>query len=103
MRRELQKAQLPCILPYNVPDHFLCHFLVPDDALPRDSAEEFALGHMSRGQPVVDHLFDPARNWNCTNMAALADEIDDGPMLLTTLEVIDGEQYQKTNSSMECL
>jgi hypothetical protein len=36
----------------------------------------------------------PIRNWNCSNVASLADQINNGPMLFALLEVIQSQRHR---------
>lgn len=72
---------------------------VPDDILGDPGAPDFsASGHGaknlsgpdSRGRnPLVERLLRPLRNRNRANMATFTDEIDDGPVPLPGLNVIN--------------
>jgi len=44
-----------------------------------------------RGQPIVNGPFNPGGDRNRSNMTGFANQIDDGPMILSALEMINGE------------
>src|SRR5579863_6074876 len=74
-----------------MPDHFLCHAVAPCLSRPADAAKQFARRNLSRAKPFVQEFFHPVGNGNCPNVASLADEIDDCPAVLTTLEMVESE------------
>jgi hypothetical protein len=58
-----------------------------------DPAEQFSSINSSCGEPIVEFGSHPIRNWNCSNVASLADQINNGPMLFALLEVIQSQRH----------
>src|SRR6266403_5582365 len=71
---------------HNVPNRLHRHAISPCPSSFVDSAEQFSSINSSRGEPIVEFGSHPIRNWNCSNVASLADQINNGSMLFALLE-----------------
>jgi hypothetical protein len=49
---------------------------------PASASKDPALGYACGRKPPINESFDPARNRNRPNMSALADEVNNGPVIL---------------------
>ena len=85
VRGKFGKADCSCRLFYDVPNRFLRHAVPPyppNFVNPAEHPPSINTGH---GEPLIQLPFDPTWHRNCPDMAGLADQIDDGPMLFTLL------------------
>jgi len=96
MRREFCNSNLSSVLPDNVPDYLLCHFVAPNRAGSANAPEHPANSDASRHQPFIDCPSDPVRYWNCPNVASLTNKIDNGPMIFAPLEMVNRRFRQLT-------
>src|SRR5712691_8088636 len=58
-----------------------------------DSAEQFSSINSSRGEPIVEFGSHPIRKRNGSNVASLADQVNNSPMLLALLEMIQCQSH----------
>lgn len=72
----------------HVPDNVLRDALGPYLSFPRHRSEDFALTNACDSNPLVERGFHACRDGNSTNVPALANEIDHGPMSLPHLDVV---------------
>jgi hypothetical protein len=95
MRREFSESEDSRVLFYDVPDYLLGHLIAPNRTRSAYSSEESAVSHARREQPEIDRMLHPVRHRNCSNMAALPNQINDGPVFFALLDMF---QAQLVNS-----
>ena len=61
---------------HNVPNRLHRHAISPCPSNFVDPAEQFSSIDSSCGKPIVEFGSHPIRNWNCSNVATLADQIN---------------------------
>ena len=86
------KVTLVAPLADHVPDNVLANARAPHRTGPANGSEDSPLGDARRGGPSVKCVFDPLRHGNGSNVAAFADQVDDGPMSLACLDVLQFER-----------
>jgi hypothetical protein len=84
----VQYSSLPRILFYDVPNNFLRNFTAPSNACPADTTEYPSLRDPGRFQPTVNCLLNPSRHWHGPDVPSFANQVDDGPMIFATLEMV---------------
>src|ERR1700688_5119702 len=89
--RQLRHADALGGFLHNVPNRLHRHAVSPRPSNFVDPAEQFSSINSSCGEPIVEFGSHPIRNWNCSNVASLADQINNGPMLFALLEVIQSQ------------
>jgi len=87
MRSELSEADLLRVFFYDVPDHAFRHSVAPMFACPTDASKQPSGRKAGGGDPCVDGRFDPVGHRHGSNVSALTDEIDNGPMFLALLQM----------------
>src|SRR6266550_9583489 len=83
--RQLRHADALGGFLHNVPNRLHRHAISPCPSNFVDSAEQFSSVNSSRGEPIVEFGSHPIRNRNRSNVASLADQINNGPMLFALL------------------
>ena len=76
---------------HNVPDRLLFHAVAPDAAHFSDFAEDPAPVNPSSTQPVIQFRNDPVKNRHRADVCSLAQQIDNRPVILPLLEMIDSQ------------
>jgi hypothetical protein len=79
---------------YDVPNRLHRHAISPCPSNFTDPAEQSSSINSSCGEPIVEFGSHPIRNWNCSDVASLADQINNGPMLFALLEVIQSQRHR---------
>jgi hypothetical protein len=74
-----------------VPNRLYRHPISPGSSHFVDTAEQLASINCGRGEPILQFGFHPIRNRS--NVASLADQINDGPMLFALLEMIQCQSH----------
>jgi hypothetical protein len=92
-RRQLRHADVLGGFLHNVPNRLHRHAISPCPSNFVDPAEQFSSINSSCGEPIVEFSSHPIRNWNCSNVASLANQINNGPMLFALLEVIQSQRH----------
>jgi hypothetical protein len=77
----------------NVPNRLHSHAISPCPSNFVDPAEQRSAINCGCGEPNVEFGSHPIRNWNRSNVASLADRINNGPMLFALLEVIQSQRH----------
>jgi hypothetical protein len=72
-----------------MPDDSLRYTGSPGLSCAADAPKHAALAHASGYKPRIDRAFNPVRNRHRADMSALAKQIHDGPMVLSSLKVGD--------------
>ena len=74
-----------------MPDHFLRNRRSPDNTCATNAAENLPLCYFCHCQPVVNCSLHPFRHRNCTDVPSFPDEVNNGPMVFATLNVVKGQ------------
>jgi hypothetical protein len=74
--------------PHYIPHHVLRDALAPCFVRSGDRPKDSSLGYPGGHGPLVERGFDPFRNGNRANVAALANEIDHCPVPLADLDLL---------------
>ena len=91
MRREFADPDRLGEFLYHMPNDLLAHTFSPDLAGCAYATKELA-GLNARGtHPCTQFRVDPPRHWNSPNVAALSDQINDCPMCLPLLKVVESQ------------
>jgi hypothetical protein len=98
MWRHFQQAKLFCIFLHNMPDDFFWYSFIPGRSSSANTAKYSSACDFSRNHPVVPDFFDPIRNRNSLDVASFPNQIDDGPVILAALKMIDG-QFDKLTAA----
>ncbi len=80
----------PCsrrILFDHVPDYLLAQPVTPNRASTGDPAKDPAAGNSGSMQPIVNEFLHPVRHRNRSNVSGLADQVNDGPVVLALLQM----------------
>ena len=72
-----------------MPDDLLGHAFAPDPPSPVNSPGQLPTADTSTSEPIIEHLPDPAGQGDGANVAALADQIHNGPMPLSLLGMVE--------------
>ena len=72
---------------YNVPDDALRYAASPGLASAANAPEDAAFAHTGGQEPCIDCVLDPVRNGHRPDMPCLADQIDDGPVIVPPLKM----------------
>src|SRR5437879_8439633 len=73
---------------HDVPNRLYRHPISPCPSYFVDPAKQLSSINCGCGEPIVQFGSHPIGNRNCSNVASLADQINNGPMLLALLELI---------------
>src|ERR1700751_4443428 len=93
VRRQLRPSDALGGFLHNVPNRLHRHAISPCPSNFVDSAEKLPSINCGCGEPIVELGSHPIRNWNCSNVASLADQINNGPMLFALLEMIKSQRH----------
>src|ERR1700745_654748 len=94
MRCEFRHSNLRGVLLHDMPDYLFCYSLAPSFACSTNTPEQSAVCDTSFCSPIVDRLFYPIRNGDGPNVTPRSEEINDGPVLFATLEMVEREVGQ---------
>ncbi len=89
MRSELRNSQLWSIVFDDMPDNLLCHALAPGCSRSTNAPKQSPARNSGSGEPCVDGSVDPVWNGDGPDMTRFANQVNDRPMVFTTLEVIE--------------
>src|SRR5580704_13759952 len=78
---------------HDVPNRLYRHSISPSPAYFVDPAEQSSAINGGRSEPIVEFGSHPIGNRNRPNMASLANQIDNGPMLFALLEMIQCQSH----------
>jgi hypothetical protein len=78
---------------YDVPNRFYGHPISPCPSYFVDPAKQLSSINSSCGEPIVQFGSHPIRNWYCSNVASLANLINNGPMLLALLGMVQSQRH----------
>ena len=81
----LGKPEFPSVLFHDMPDYSFCYAVAPVFACRTDTSEQSSGRNSGCSHPNIDGPFDPFGNRHGSNVAAFADQINDGPMFLALL------------------
>jgi hypothetical protein len=88
VRRELGDFCLGRTLFHHCPDDLFGDSSSPNRSALVYATEDSATRDSCRGCPVIHVCFDPVRNGNRSNMSALSDQIDNGPVVFPPLKML---------------
>src|SRR6266568_2812187 len=91
MRRQLCHANSFRILLYHMPDRLLCDAIAPNAAHFSYSAENPAPVDPSSMEPLVQFRNHPVGNGDRSNVSSLTQQIDNGPVILALLEMVESQ------------
>jgi hypothetical protein len=94
VRRQLRHADALGGLLHNVPNRLHRHAISPSPSNFVDPSEQLSSINSSCGEPIVQFGSHPIGNWNRSDVASLADQINNGPMLFALLEVIQSQRHR---------
>src|SRR5690348_5795453 len=86
--RELRYSQPFRVFLDNVPDYFLRNLRSPNNAFTANASENLTVCDPRHVQPVVNGLFYPVGHGNRSDVYSFPDQVNDGPMVLPALDVI---------------
>lgn len=87
VRGQIFNGCLFCVVLYDMPHDPLRYAGSPGLACATNAPKDAALAYAGGYQPGIDGALDPIRNRHCPNMSGLADQIDDGPVVVPPLEM----------------
>src|ERR1700739_3588371 len=93
VRRQLLHSDALGGFLHNVPNRLHRHAISPCPSNFVDSAEQLPSINCGWGEPIVEFGSHPVGNWNRSNVASLADQINNGPMLFALLELIQSQRH----------
>ena len=101
MRRKFGQPKDSRVLLDDVPDHFLGHSIAPNRTRSAYPPEESAVSHARRDQPKIDRMLNPVGHRNGSDVATLSNQIDDGPVLFSPLDVFQAQlcQFSSTQAA----
>jgi len=73
---------------HHMPDYPFCHTFTPSPPGPADAPEQLPTADASSGEPVIKQLSDPAGQRDRADVAGFANEVHDGPVFFSLLEVL---------------
>src|SRR6266849_6930941 len=91
--RQLRHADALGGFLHDVPNRLHRHAISPCPSDFVDTAEQLSSINCGCGEPIVQLGSHPIGNWNRSNVASLADQINNGPMLFALLEVIQSQHH----------
>ena len=87
VRKQNVNARELCVSANDPPDYVLTDAITPNVAGLTDAAEDESRLDTSAGDPGVDGQFHPGGHGDSANVTALADQIDDCPVLVSLLKM----------------
>src|ERR1700756_5044715 len=75
--------------PYDVPDDVVGDAFSPGRSMSADRPEDPALANLGRVDPTIDRLLNPHGHGHSSHTAALANQVDDGPVSLPDRHVFE--------------
>src|SRR5258707_15233388 len=96
--RGLADSQPFPVFLHNVPDSFPRNPNPPNTTLAANASEYPAMRYLRHSLPIVDRLLHPSRHWNCTNVPAFPDKVNNGPVVFSALNVVKA-QVNKLSST----
>jgi len=94
VRCQFGNAQFPRLILNRVPHDFLRYFTAPRASVSADAAKNSSVRDPRCRRPKVKRPFDPIGHGYGPDVSTLADEINDGPMFVATLDVIQAQLDQ---------
>jgi len=73
----------------NMPNHFLGYFRAPSRSFPAYTSEQPSVRNIGRLEPIVHCLLHLGGHWYRPNVPCFAYQIDDSPMVLATLKMVN--------------
>ena len=79
---------------HDVPHDPFCYTASPSLAGPANAPKDTAFAYAGRSEPGIDDTLDPIRNGHRPNMSTFADQIHDGPVIVTALKMCEVQFYR---------
>jgi hypothetical protein len=92
--RQLRHADALGGFLHNVPNRLRRHAISPCPSHFVDPAKQLSSINCGCGEPIVEFGSHPIRNWNRSNVASLADQINNGSMLFALLKMIQSQRHR---------
>jgi hypothetical protein len=93
VRRQLRYSDASCRFLHNVPNRLYRYSVSPCSSYFVDSAEQSSSINGGRREPIVQFGSHPIGNRNRPNVASLANQINNGPVLSALLEMIQDQSH----------
>jgi hypothetical protein len=71
-----------------IPDYVVCHSSTLSRSIPQNPSEHFARAHARMPEPAINERLAPGRHRDSSHPAAFANQIDDNPVPLPQLQLI---------------
>ena len=88
---EFCDSQLLGVFLHDVPNHLFADLRSPNHASATNAPKYPTVRNLRDAQPLVDGLLHPIRHRNCTDMPSFPHQIDNRPMVLPSLNVVNGQ------------
>jgi hypothetical protein len=85
---QLRQAKLGRVVFNNMPHHSVGYEIAPGLPSSANTPKELSAGDAIRGQPIVDHMLYPTGNRDSANVPTFSCQVNYGPMVFPTLEII---------------
>ncbi len=69
------------------------HTFAPNPPRPADAPEQLPAADTCPCEPVIEHFSDPNRQRDRANVAGFADQVHDGPVLFSLLDVVERQLH----------
>jgi len=93
VRRQLRHSDASGGFLYDVPNRFHRHAISPCPSNFVNPAEQLSSINCACGEPIIQFGSHPIRDWNRSDVASPADQINNGPILFALLEVIQSQRH----------
>src|SRR5207245_1953678 len=93
VRRQLRHSNASGGFLHNVPNRLYRHPIAPRPSYFVDPAEQSSSINSGRGEPIVQLASHPIGNRDRSNVASLANQINNGPVLFALLEMIQCQSH----------
>jgi hypothetical protein len=94
VRRKIEDASLGGELLHHVPNYLFCHTFAPSPSRPVDAAKQLPTADTSPAEPILKHLSDPVGQRDGANVTGFADQIHDGPVRFSLLDVVECQLHE---------
>src|SRR6266705_7035676 len=89
VRRQFSNSNFRREFLHHMPNSLLSQAFSPNSACPVDSPEQPPTADTGCSEPIIQHSSDPAGQRDRADVARFADQIHDGPVLLSLLKVVE--------------
>ena len=87
VRRQILYAELLGAPFYRIPDDVVCHASASSRSIPHPP-EYLALAHARMPEPTINEHLAPSRHRDSSHPSSFADQIDDNPVAISQLQLI---------------